>query len=157
MERGDRRGKRGFQQHEPDPPGHHETPGATAPGFPCQLQQVHGRWASPSSFLHQGQFVSSWKTERVWADPHPVQCTKPSAPQGKLQDPRTKAHVSALEMIPPSSQSWHLLSASPQPCQVIRIYCTKPQKAETKSPLNGLFHHSVFHLASDQFASDSGA
>lgn len=95
--------------------------------------------------------------EHVWADSLPVQCTKPSALQGKLQDLYTKAHVSALEMVPISSQSRHFLSALPRPRQVIRIYCTKPQKAETKSPLNGLFHHSVFHLANDQFTSDSTA
>lgn len=40
-----------------------------------------------------------------------------------------------------------------QPPRVIRIYCTKPQRAnKPKSLLNGLFHHSVFHLADDEFS-----
>lgn len=39
---------------------------------------------------------------------------------------------------------------------IIRIYCTKPQKAnKTKALLNGLFHHSVFHSADDEFTLDS--
>lgn len=39
---------------------------------------------------------------------------------------------------------------------VIRIYCTKPQKAnKTKALLHGLFHHSVFHSADDEFTLDS--
>lgn len=52
----------------------------------------------------------------------------------------------------------HYIQALPGPPRIIRIYCTKPQKAnKTKSLLNGLFHHSVFHLADDEFTLDCTA